>query len=610
MLMVSVYMKLRKYFFWLNYKNKLILALSLIITISILFIGFFNYYETSVIIQKDIEKLSSKNLREVNLNLERYFDQYEQIFFAIVSSPEYSNWLTASKGDELNIGLNYVNIKDHFIVPVTLLNPEAITISLLSHNGNVNTYYLKNNISFTHNYSIQDDNWIISTKLNETNIVSEKNSIYMVNNNIKDNLYIIRLVKKLYFNANASGYIVIDVAMETIKEILEEMKYADSGEGMLLNQTGKVMAHTDTNRITENFEQDLFNREIKDKDSGYIFDKKYRRIIVFSTVKKIGWKSVAIIPYDSVAEGVGKIWSITLVVMLCSIALSILLIVIISTSLTKRIKILGKSMKQMKSEGFGKKVNINGNDEISELAETYNMMLDNLEKDIHELAESKLLQQQAVLSALQAQINSHFLYNTLEFINSMAYIAGQKEIRKAVVSLAKMFRYTSNYKETLVTIQDEINHLKDYLNIMEMQMGDRLHYDIKVEEGIEDVLCLKAIIQPIVENSIKHGLEIKDTTGHIEVKAGYCGDYAYVSVYDDGKGFSEEKLKEVKNRIEAAEEYNNIRDITKVGLINVNYRMKVFYNNDPETGLSIDNIWKRNGTLVQLAFPLRRKGDL
>lgn len=602
------YMKLIKKFPGLNYKNKLILVFSLIIITSILFISFFNYYETSLIIHKDVEKFSSKNLREVNLNLEKYFDQYEQMFFTIVTTPEYLTWLTVEKDDELNKGLSYTNIQDHAIVNVKLFNPEVITISMLNDKGSNNTFYLNSYMSFSKDYSIQDENWIKNTKLNETNIMSCLNNVYTYNNKIVENLYIIRLAKKFVFTPNSGGYIVIDVKMEPIKKILHEMKYADSGEGMVLNQSGKIMAHTDNNKISKDFEQDLFNREMKGKDNGYIFDKKNQRIIVFSTVKNIGWKSVAIIPYESVAGGLGKIWSITLGVIFFSIILSILLIIIISTSLTKRIKILRKSMKQMKIEGLTKKVSIQGNDEISELAESYNLMIDNIERHIHELAESRLLQQQAVLSALQAQINSHFLYNTLEFINSMAYLSGQKEIRQTVVALAKMLRYTSNYKETLVTIKDEISHLQDYLNIMKMQMGERLIYNIYLEEGIEDVLCLKATIQPIVENSIKHGLEIKDTLGHIQIKAGFSGEYVHITVSDDGKGFSEDKLIEVKEQLKATGDKSRIKDISKVGLVNVNYRLKVFYDNDPETGLSIENVWKRNGAKVRLTFPSKRKG--
>lgn len=592
-----------------NFRNKLIIVFSIIIITSILFIGFFNYYETSVIIHSDVEKFSSKNLKEVNLNLERYFDQYEKMFFAIVTTPEYINWLAAEKDDELNKGLGYAYVQDHAVISIKLFNPEVISISMLNDKGFYNTFYLNSFMSFYNGYSILDEAWIKDTKLNETNIISGENDIYISNNKIIKDLYMIRLAKKFFFGKNLSGHIVIDIKMDPIKEILEEMKYSDSGEGFVLNQEGKIMVHTDNGRITRYFDQDLFNSEIKGKDDGYLFDKENNNIIVFSTIKNIGWKSVAIIPYDSVAGGLGKIWSITLIVIVCSIALSVLLVVIISTSLTRRIKIMRKAMKLMKTEGFNRKINIQGNDEISELAEAYNLMIDNIDRHIHDLAESKSLQQQAVLSALQAQINSHFLYNTLEFINSMAYIAGQKEIRKAVVSLAKMLRYTSNYRETLVTLKDEFNHLQDYLSIMKMQMGDRLNYDIDVEEGLAEVMCLKAIIQPIVENSIKHGLELKGTTGRIQIKADLRGNYVYITVCDDGIGFSEDKLNEVKKQIESAEDKDRIRINAKVGLINVNYRLKVFYNNDPETGLSIENNSESNGALVRLVFPSMRKGE-
>ena len=604
-------MKIIRFPRFLSFKSKLILLFSLIITGSILFIGFFNYYETSIIIHKDIEKFSSKNLREVNLNLERYFNQYEQIFFNIASSSEFKNWLSAEKGDKIHTSLIYDSIKRYYINPITLFYPEIITIDLLNENGNVNTFYFNNKISYIKEYPLKYEAWVKNIELNNTHIISGKNDDYISPDNVKiDGLYTIKLARKYFFSDTAAGYIIIDVDMEPVTKILEEMKYTDSGDGMILNDEGVIMAHTDIERISGVYDQGIYNEKIRGRDSGYIFESENNRIIVFSTIKNIGWKAVAIIPYATIAEGLGKIWTITLAVIALSILLSVFLVIIISTSLTKRIKVLRASMRQIKNGEFGKRVSIRGNDEISELALSYNNMLENLEQYIHDLAETKLLQQEAVLSALQAQINSHFLYNTLEVINSMAYISRQKDIQTVVVSLAKMLRYTSNYKETLVTIKDEIGHLKDYLSIMEMQMGERLKYDIEMEDGVEDVLCLKAIIQPIVENSIKHGIELVDAPGHINIKVGFRGVHVYISISDNGKGFSQEKLFEMKSKLEILESGNHIREISRIGLVNVNYRLKVFYNNDPETGLVAENIWKRNGAQIQITFPIARKGEV
>lgn len=591
-----------------SFRNKLIIIFSTVVLLSILSIGIFSYYETSRTIVEEIEKFSNKNLKEVNLNLERFFKEYEEIFFNIAANKEFERWLMAGKEDRLNLSLSYANLFDYCIKPVAAIRQEIIAINLLNENGNENAFFLNSNLFFKEGYSLKDEPWVKNTSIeNRTMIISGKNNNYRNSKGAVNDLLTIRLLKKFKFSDAAAGYIQVDVSMNPVIEILNEMRYSDNGEGMLLDETGLIMAHTDSSRISSSYDREFFNESLKGRDSGCLFDKSKNRIVVFRTMQNIGWKSVAVIPFNEATKGLYRIRNVTLLIAALSLMLFVLMIILISSSLTKRIKKMMKIIKQTQMGNIHLRVAIPGKDEISELANAYNAMLDHLEGYINELAEAKFLQQEAVLSALQAQINSHFLYNTLELVNSMAYMAGHSDIRKAVVSLSKMLRYTSNYREYIVTFKEEVGHLKDYMNIMELQMGENLTYDIAVEENFEEVLCLKAIFQPIVENSLRHGFELTGKPITIKIKAGYLDSkYGFVTIRDNGTGFKEEKLQEIRNQLQCMEGIAKLKEISKVGLVNVNYRLKVFYR-DEETGVFVRNLREHGGAEVKIVFPLQRE---
>lgn len=594
----------------LSFRNKLIAVFSLVIVLSILSIGFFSYYEASQTIEADIKKFNNKILKEVNLNLERYFNEYEQIFLNIATNKEYERWLMVAKGDDLQMTLSYGNISDYCIKPIAPLHPEIISIGLLNYNGNESIYYISPNLFFRQGYSLSNERFIKDMPLNNKNLIipGPNNAYRDYKGDVNDLLYM-RLLRKFSFSANVAGYVQLDISIKPVIDILKEMSYSDKGEGMLLDETGLIMADTDTTKIFGQYDKEFFNDKIKGIDNGYVFDKGKQNLIIFGTIKNNGWKSVAIIPYRDVAGGIYRIRIVTIIIATLSLILFVFLIILISSSLTRRIQKMLKVIKQTQMGNIHVRVNISGMDEISSLASAYNSMLDHIEKYLNELTEARLMQQEAVVSALQAQINSHFLYNTLEMVSSMAYVAEHKNIYSVVISLSKMLRYTSNYRDYIVSLQEELEYLNDYLNIMKLQMGDNLKYEIDMEDDFRNILCLKAILQPIVENSLRHGFQLTGRPAFIKIRIGYLGSsHIYIIVSDNGVGFSADKLEKIQSQLENSDDKPNLKGIVKVGLVNVNYRLKTFYK-DGETGISINNLGKREGAEVKLVFPIQRKGE-
>ncbi len=259
----------------------------------------------------------------------------------------------------------------------------------------------------------------------------------------------------------------------------------------------------------------------------------------------------------------------------------------------------------LKSSGFEEddleKIKINS--KISkEIIETWNQIRGNLNLEYSE----SILKNQAEINALQSQINPHFLYNTLESIRGKALMADMEEIAEMTEALATFFRYSISQKGNIVTLWDEIKNVQNYFKIQKFRFNDRFELAIIYDEIDEDILDFKIpklTLQPIVENSIYHGLESKIGKGKIEIRILRTEKRLIISVIDEGVGIQKEKLLMINKSLTS-----NLLDVQSgnskkggIALINVNQRIKLFFGD--EYGLRITST-VNVGTEVELVIPL------
>ncbi|MCM2531271.1 sensor histidine kinase [Neobacillus pocheonensis] len=248
--------------------------------------------------------------------------------------------------------------------------------------------------------------------------------------------------------------------------------------------------------------------------------------------------------------------------------------------------------------------------EISELNKTYNKMVEKTNHLIQEVYEKELLRSRTELKALQAQINPHFLYNTLNALYWSLEEKGQEELAEIVITLSDLSRYTIGNSKTgeWVTICDELNHIDGYLQLIKMRLGDRLHWDISVPSEYMGVNIPKLIIQPLVENAILHGIEKtrKEGVVSITVEKQDNSSNLLITVKDNGPGIDSEALQELNLAIE----HEGVSSFKGMGmaLTNVNKRIKLYYAGSNLIRLRL-NSEKGRGTMVMFEIPAKGIGD-
>ncbi|MBR1476510.1 MAG: sensor histidine kinase [Lachnospiraceae bacterium] len=267
-------------------------------------------------------------------------------------------------------------------------------------------------------------------------------------------------------------------------------------------------------------------------------------------------------------------------------------------SITRPIRELSKVTDRVAKGELSVRANIRTGVEVTVLSDSLNAMIDKINELIEQVKEEQTNLRKAEFQVLQAQINPHFLYNTLDAIVWLAEAGEQKEVVDMVGNLSDFFRTSLNQGKDIISIREELQHVRSYLKIQKVRYQDILSYEIDVPEEIFDYSIPKITIQPLVENSLYHGIKNKRGKGLISIKGGRDNNGVWISVSDNGIGMDEERLKNVRAGIK-----KELRSDTDVyGLYNVNERIRL--NFGEEYGIEIDSIYNEK-TVVKVSLPAK-----
>jgi len=311
----------------------------------------------------------------------------------------------------------------------------------------------------------------------------------------------------------------------------------------------------------------------------------------------------AAINYEQIYNEFGFTRILILIIAGVCALIFIVISALLSFSLTKPIIHLSKKMATR-----GGVLSLSGKylerkDEIGTLYNEYNSMVKEINNFIKNEYQNKLIILDSQMKSLEAQINSHFLFNTLESINSIAEIEGNQSIAVMSLALGNMFRYSIKTKSELVTITDEINHVKDYISIQTIRFDGKINLILNIKEEYLNLKILKLILQPLVENALYHGLKNCTYGKTIKISAFLNDSCIYLSVEDDGVGMTEEKLSQIREKLEKEPHFTELghRNNQSIGLKNIHSRIELYYGKG--YGLSVESL-EGKGTKINIKLPV------
>lgn len=292
-------------------------------------------------------------------------------------------------------------------------------------------------------------------------------------------------------------------------------------------------------------------------------------------------------------------------IVVCSVLIAVLVLVVtvvtllIVSGILKPVKKLYLATEQVAEGDFSARAHVDSRDEIAVLAQGFNNMAENMQSLIDKIKEDEGKMRRTDLRLLQEQINPHFLYNTLDTIVWLIESNETEQAVNMVVTLSDFFRLVLSKGKEFISIREEEQHIRSYLEIQGMRYHDILEYDIQIDKVLYDYQILKLTLQPLVENSLYHGIKYKRAKGYIHITGEKEGDVIHLVVRDNGVGMEEDELALLQREIEKP-----CQETEKgFGLANVNERIHMYFG--WEYGVKVESR-KGKGTIVEVTIPAIR----
>jgi two-component system sensor histidine kinase YesM len=330
---------------------------------------------------------------------------------------------------------------------------------------------------------------------------------------------------------------------------------------------------------------------------GRFFDTKdgERRLITIDTVNYCRWRIVGVAYMDEITAIKKDIRLYLLWIVLLGIIIVISVSAFVSSKISQPIKKLEKSMKQVEKGQFDININIKGEAEVAQLARTFNIMVSRIKQLMEQIVHEQESKRISELNALQAQINPHFLYNTLDSVVWMAEKRKTDEVITMVTALAKLFRISISKGRNIITVREEVEHARNYLVIQNVRYKNKFKYEFDIKEDTLSLNTLKLILQPIIENAIYHGIEYMVDEGYIKISASIIDGKLLFEVQDNGLGMEPEMV------LNLLSQESKDKTGSGVGVKNVHERIALYYGKG--YGLQIESRLEE-GTNVKIWLPI------
>ena len=399
------------------------------------------------------------------------------------------------------------------------------------------------------------------------------------------------------------GILTIDMDEAILGNSYKSLISSEIEEIFIANKHGEIVSHPDKSKIGDSIGSERYAKDIllSDKDSGHMSfkDNGIDKIAIFSTCNVNDWKIIKIIPNWYLYKEIDEIQKNLIRVGIIYVIITSFLMLFFSIKITEPIINMMRVMKKTENGDLDVQIDTKSKDEIGELGISFNTMISKMRILIDKLIEEERHKKEIELQILHAQINPHFLYNTLNTIRWMAKIQGAKTVSSAITALIRLLMISINFGKDMILLEEEIEYVKNYSLIQKLRFNERfsIHYSIADE-------CLpcsipKLILQPIVENSIIYGLKEEDSSPlNIEIKAYIKSDILIIEVHDNGPGIKAEIL---KNILKSEKDVNKF---STVGLNNINQRIKLLFGSN--YGIKI-NAKENEGTNVLITLPFNQE---
>lgn len=583
--------------------TKLLVFSALLVVLPMLFVGLISYRQSSQVLEREARDYSLQIIDQVQLYVEDYLRDFEINTLKIINHPDTVSFLKMETREEVESSEIVKSIRN------------LLKNSAYSRSDILNITIILDDIQVVDSADDADDESALSLRSEYWyNTIPQSGEPKIISRLIRwqqEELAVISVMKRIVSPQTLKpiGMLVIDVNYKRLQDVAYRVKPGNNGFLSIINEQGHYVYHPEFPLIGQQANtSDVQEMQLTSSGSLISVDRD-KNLLTFSRSDLLKWHFVTSIPYGELMSGTDYIGRTILFTTIGFMLVAYVLSIGFAASLVKPIKRLHEYIKRVEIGDFSCKVSVDSKDEIGLLSHGFNKMVERLSRLLEEIYFSKLKatelnlrQKDTELKMLQAQINPHFLYNSLDTIRGMALQHDRDEISVMAASLARLLRYNVKEESPQVTVRQEVEIGEIYLRIQKFRFEEKLDYLVNIPDWVLTQKIAKFTLQPLIENCIVHGLEPRAGTTHIVISAerSPVNGIFTLLVTDTGPGIHPIKLAELIQKFDQRE---GIELTGKhIGLMNVHRRIRYIHGED--YGLFIESELGE-GTTVGIRLPLQ-----
>lgn len=572
---------MENYFYQRSMQYQLLTTYIIINLVPILIVGMISYKVSSNSIMEEVQNNNIQSIQEISRSINTFlkilWDQANTFEAKVINN----NIIISDKVRLENIMLlqNIMEIND-YLNSTFEASDDFLSIRVYSDNGSLisSAFNRKTYKIYSYN-SPQETLW--RERMQANNSERMIFDVHALDSNGEYSFVLSHSIINPFTNER-KGYISYDVDFSRFANLFKHFESRGGSEIRIIQKDGTYIYHTNYSLIGQKADVDDSSIALV-KNSGkasQIADINGKKMIV--TYNALTYDNLIVlgsIPLDMLTQHLNTLKNITVLISLLSLILVSMLSIFFSIYITKPIKKLSMLMNKMESGNLTVGIDLpKANIEIGSLSRNFNSMVETMNELIKNQYETELHRKDAEYRALLMQINPHFLYNTLEAISGLADYEGVDRISEITQSLSKMLRYNIDLKNERVRVADEIENCRNFFLILNSRFEDTLVIEMDIDKEAESCWMIKTILQPLLENSVKHGVEKKIGRGYIGLIVKKIGEELILQVKDNGVGFQPEKICEFEQykRSSAVSFYDSSGD-KHLGLRNVYSRLSIVF---------------------------------
>lgn len=565
----------------------LTILLPLVLILSIVFYS----YSAEIVLKQSLEQ-TREIVEQFSISLDNYMGLMRNKMEILADSPTIQEELNTHQ-DKEDIKNDSFYSRNKRIRRIMLQIYSSVTMNDVEIYGiNETNHYLS---LWSKKYEIPDKDILF-----ENANLSKGRSVFVNNINDADTIQMIKMVKDLQ-TYKPIGYIRFGLKRNYIEKMAKNINFGSDG--------GVVIFDENLSKISGIAHDSVLSKLLKEKPSIGNFSysegkNEYTAVHIHSD--STGWTTVGVIPLRYINKDLAGIQYLTVIIIVLTIIIGVTVSVIIAQSLILPLENTVNALEKFSRGDFAVRLKENRCDEIGKLNRIFNKAIKEINELMQKVTQSEILNKEMEFKTLQSQMNPHFLYNTLDAINWLAFKEKQTEICNLVAAISSLIRASISNKKSIITIEQELDYVKNYIYIQHIRYKDRFDIIYDIDESLLKQAVPKLIIQPIVENAIIHGIENSKNKNLLYISVKRENECIIIIVKDTGIGMTDEKVSELlKEPLNA--EGDEQKAHTNLGLYAVHKRIQLMYGD--LYGLTVQS-QAGEGTTVTLHIPFTKKQEM